>query len=88
MHYTFMPLTLPCPLISSNSNAEKFGRNEGNFVCSLFTITQPYKQMISFVFLRSHNSLHSLTFHFSAVELDVLSFNDTPQMPFILLRKC
>ena len=70
MHYTFMPLTISCSLISSNSNAEKFGRNESTFVCSLFAVTQPYKQMaISFVFLRSHNSLHYLTFHFSAVEL-------------------
>ena len=82
-----MPLTLSCSPFSSNSNAEKFGRNESNFVCSLFAITQPYKQMaISFVFLRSHNSLHSLTFLFSAVELDVLSFNKTPQMPFIFLQ--
>jgi hypothetical protein len=81
-----MPLTLSCSLISSNSNAEKFGHNESNFVCSLVAITQPYKHTaISFVFLSSHNYLLSLTFHFSAVELNVLSFNSISQMSFIFL---
>jgi hypothetical protein len=83
--HTFTPLTVSCSLIS-NSNAEKFGRNVSTSVCSLFAITQPYKHMaISFVFLCSHNSLLSLTFHFSAEELDILCFNNTTHMPFSFL---
>jgi hypothetical protein len=74
-----MFLTLFCPFTWSNSNAEKFGRNESNPLSALVAITQFHKRMaISFVFLRSHNSLLSLTFHFSAAELDILCFSNNP----------